>query len=272
MGIPEERQRDRKGADVRVVRFDRGSWGVVEGEVIRVTRGPGGTFTGRKVPLAEVKLLPPAEPTKIVCVGRNYREHAQEMGADVPAEPGLFLKVPNTLAAPGTCIPYPTFTHCFHYEGELAVVIGRRMRRVPEEKVLSYVLGYTCALDLTARDRQKTDLQWIRAKSADLFCPLGPWVETQLDPSDLFLRTIVNGEVRQEGRTSDMVFPVPRILSFVSSFMTLEPGDVVLTGTPKGVGELKVGDEVAVEIEGIGTLSVRIAPADSDSKTKDNDL
>lgn len=246
---------------MRIVRFNRGSWGVVDGEIIRVTRDPGGPFTGKKVSLAEAKLLPPAKPTKIVCVGRNYRKHAQEMGEEVPSEPGLFLKAPNSLAPPGAAIPYPSFTKSLHYEGELAVVIGRRMRNVSEEKALSYVLGYTCAIDLTARDCQKTDLQWIRAKSADLFCPLGPWVETELDPSDLQLRTFVNGEVRQDSRTSAMIFPIPVILSFITSFMTLEPGDVILTGTPEGVGELKPGDEVIVEIERIGRLSVHIAPS-----------
>ncbi|MGB9757722.1 MAG: fumarylacetoacetate hydrolase family protein [Candidatus Bipolaricaulaceae bacterium] len=243
---------------MKIVRFGRGSWGILEGESLQITRGPAGPFTGRKVPLSEAKLLPPAKPTKIVGVGRNYRKHAEEMGEEVPQEPGLFLKAPNALAAPGSLIPYPPFTKSLHYEGELAVVIGRRMRRVPEDKALSYVLGYTCALDLTARDVQKTDLQWIRAKSADNFCPLGPWVETDLDPSDLRLRTFVNGEVRQDARTSDMIFPVPFLLSYVSAFMTLEPGDVLLTGTPEGVGELHPGDEVAVEIEGIGRLSVRI--------------
>jgi 2-keto-4-pentenoate hydratase/2-oxohepta-3-ene-1,7-dioic acid hydratase in catechol pathway len=184
------------------------------------------------------------------------------MGEEVPPEPGLFLKAPNALAAPGAAIPYPSFTKSFHYEGELAVVIGRRMRRVPEEKALSYVLGYTCALDLTARDVQKTDLQWIRAKSADGFCPLGPWIETELDPSDLALRTLVNGEIRQNSRTSMMIFSIPFLLSYIARFMTLEPGDVLLTGTPEGVGELRVGDEVAVEIEGIGRLSVRIVPSE----------
>jgi len=247
---------------MKIVRFGRGSWGVLEGEIIRVTRGPGGPFVGKKVPLNEAKLLPPARPTKIVCVGRNYRKHAEEMGEEVPPEPGLFLKAPNALAAPGAAIPYPSFTKSFHYEGELAVVIGRRMRRVPEEKALSYVLGYTCALDLTARDVQKTDLQWIRAKSADGFCPLGPWIETELDPSDLALRTLVNGEIRQNSRTSRMIFSIPFLLSYITRFMTLEPGDVLLTGTPEGVGELRVGDEVAVEIEGIGRLSVRIVPSE----------
>jgi 2-keto-4-pentenoate hydratase/2-oxohepta-3-ene-1,7-dioic acid hydratase in catechol pathway len=243
---------------MKIVRFGRGSWGILEGETIRVTRGPGGPRLRKRIPLADAKLLPPARPTKIVCVGRNYRKHAQEMGEEVPAEPGLFLKAPNALAAPGSSLPYPPFTKSLHYEGELAVVIGRRMRRVPEEKALSYVLGYTCALDLTARDLQKTDLQWIRAKSADGFCPLGPWMATELDPFDLRLRTVVNGQIRQNSRTSAMIFSIPFLLSYVSRFMTLEPGDVLLTGTPEGVGELNPGDEVAVEIEGIGTLSIRI--------------
>lgn len=159
---------------MRIVRFGRGTWGVVEGETIRVTRGPDGPFSGKTVPLAEARVLPPAKPTKIVCVGRNYRKHAQKMGEEVPPEPGLFLKAPNALAAAGASIPYPSFTKILHYEGGLAVVIGRRMRRVPEEKALSFALGYTCALDLTARDVQKTDLQWIRAKSAEGFCPLSP--------------------------------------------------------------------------------------------------
>lgn len=243
---------------MKIVRFGNGSWGVVEGGIVRATRGLGGSLTGKTVPLNETKLLPPARPTKIVCVGRNYRKHAQEMGEDVPSEPGLFLKAPNALAAPGATIPYPRFTKAFHYEGELAVVIARRMRNVPEDEALSYVLGYTCALDLTARDVQKTDLQWIRAKSADGFAPLGPWMETDLDPMNTSLRTFVNKEKRQESRTSAMIFPVPKILAYVSAFMTLEPGDVVLTGTPEGVGELHVGDEVAVEIEGIGRLEVSI--------------
>lgn len=175
-----------------------------------------------------------------------------------PAEPGLFLKAPNALARPGAEIAYPQFTQLLHYEGELAVVIGRRMKAVPAEEALDHVLGYTCALDLTARDRQRTDLQWVRAKSADGFLPLGPWVETGLDPQALSISTRVNGELRQHGHTRDMIFPVAELLSHVSAFMTLLPGDVVLTGTPAGVGELHPGDRVEVEVEKIGSLSVRI--------------
>jgi len=208
----------------------------------------------------DVRLLPPARPTKIVCVGRNWRDHIREMGHpdEAPSEPGLFLKAPNALAPPGAEIAYPEFTRLLHYEGELAVVIGRRMKAVPPEMALDHVLGYTCALDLTARDRQRTDLQWVRAKSADGFLPLGPWVETDLDPQALSISTRVNGELRQLGHTRDMIFPVAALLSYVSTFMTLLPGDVVLTGTPSGVGELHPGDEVEVEVEGIGSLSVRI--------------
>ncbi len=246
---------------MRIVRFGRGTWGTIAGDQVRITRGPGGVETGRTRRLDEVRVLPPARPTKVVCVGRNYRDHIREMGhpAEVPTEPGLFLKAPNALAAPGGTIPYPPFTRALHYEGELAVVIGRRMKAVPERQALDYVLGYTCALDFTARDRQKTDLQWVRAKSADGFLPLGPWIETDLDPQSLSLRTYVNGELRQDGQTADMIFPVPFLLAYVSAFMTLMPGDVVLTGTPAGVGELHPGDEVEVVVAGIGSLSVRIA-------------
>ena len=245
---------------MRIVRFGRGTWGAVDGDRVWVTRGPGGRRTGRAFALDAVRLLPPARPTKIVCVGRNYREHIREMGHpdEAPTEPGLFLKAPNALAAPGATIPYPPFTRSLSYEGELAVVIGKSMRSVPEQTALDHVLGYTCAIDLTARDRQKSDLQWVRAKSADGFLPLGPWVETTLDPQHVSLRTRVNGELRQDGRTEDMIFPVSRILAFASSFMTLVPGDVVLTGTPAGVGELHPGDEVEITIDGIGALRVRI--------------
>lgn len=245
---------------MRIVRFGRGTWGVVDGDRVQVTRGPGSRPTGQSVRLDQIRLLPPACPTKIVCVGRNYRDHIREMGHpdETPGEPGLFLKAPNALASPGAEIPYPPFTTSFQYEGELAVVIGRRMRAVPAARASDGVLGYTCALDLTARDRQRTDLQWIRAKSADGLCPLGPWVETEVDPSDLSLRTYVNGELRQDGRTASMIFSIPDLLSYVSAFMTLEPGDVLLTGTPAGVGELHPGDRVEVTVEGIGTLAVRI--------------
>ncbi len=258
---------------MRLLRFAPEGFGVLEGEVVVETEGPLGKPTGRRYPLAEVTLLPPAKPSKIVCVGRNYLDHIREMapgfGGEVPEEPGLFLKAPNALARPGhpldpwataEAVPYPAFTQELHYEGELAVVIGKRMRKVPEEAALDHVLGYTAALDLTARDVQRKDLQWVRAKSADGFLPLGPWVETDLDPGATWVRTWVNGELRQEAPTSAMIFPVARILAYISSFMTLEPGDVVLTGTPQGVGPLAPGDRIRVEVEGVGSLYALIGP------------
>jgi len=193
-----------------------------------------------------------------VAVGRNYPAHAREMGHDPDPEPGLFLIAPNALVPHEGEIPYPKWTRELHYEGELAVVVGREMRGVSEDRALGYVLGYTAANDVTARDRQRTDLQWVRAKSADGFLPLGPWVETDLDPAAASVRTYVNGELRQEGNTSEMLFSVARVLSYISEFMTLYPGDVVLTGTPAGVGPLAVGDVVEVAVEGVGTLRNRV--------------
>ncbi len=257
---------------MKLVRFDQGKWGILEGETIYQTDGPGGNPTGDAFDIGSVQLRPPAEPSKIVCVGRNYLEHIRELGNDfgnnLPKEPGLFLKGLNTLADPanpaspdntGEAVPYPSFTSLLHYEGELAVVIGSQMKNVPEDRALEHVLGYTCALDVTARDVQKTDLQWVRAKSSDKFCPLGPWLVTDLEPQKTTVRTYINDQLRQEAPTSMMIFSVPKVLSYISSFMTLEPGDVVLTGTPEGVGELKRGDKVVVAVEGLGDLHTRIA-------------
>jgi 2-keto-4-pentenoate hydratase/2-oxohepta-3-ene-1,7-dioic acid hydratase in catechol pathway len=237
-------------------------WGILEEERIIVTNGPGGERTGNNYALDKVVLKAPANPTKIVCVGQNYVDHIKEMENDaenLPKEPGLFLKAPNALADPGESIPYPPFTKEFHYEGELAAVVGCVLKNVSEDEVLRCVLGYTIGIDLTARECQRNDLQWIRAKSADKFCPLGPWIETDLDPRDVGIRTVVSGRVAQDSRTSLMIFPVARILSYISSFMTLYPGDVVLTGTPSGVGPLQRGDEIAVTVEGVGTLVTRIS-------------
>ena len=229
-------------------------WGVIEDDMVQATEGPGGTRTGERSPLSAVRFHAPAFPGKIVCVGRNYYGHIREMGNDsdpLPEEPGLFLKGANALADPGLDIPYPHFTNELHYEGELAIVIGSRILSGSDDP-MKHVLGYTAGIDLTARDRQKKDLQWTRAKSADAFCPLGPWIETELDPSSTVVRTFVNGVMKQEGRTSDMIFPVPVILKYITTFMTLEAGDVVLTGTPEGVGELFPGDRVEVTVEGVG--------------------
>ena len=204
--------------------------------------------------------MPPCDPNVIVCVGKNYAKHIAEMGggSDLPSEPGLFLKGLNTLRGPGDAIPYPSWTEDLHFEGELAVVISRTMRNVPAATALEYVLGYTCACDVTARDRQRSDLQWIRGKGADGFCPVGPWLETDLDPSDVAVQTVVNGDLRQDGHTRDLIFDVPTVLSYISSFMTLGPGDLVLTGTPDGVGPLAVGDTVEVTVAGVGTLSLPV--------------
>lgn len=249
---------------MRLVKLEHGGrphWGQVEGDTVHLTSGMGAGRTGETVPLSGASLLAPAQPTKIVCVGRNYLDHIRELGndtGDLPAEPGLFLKGPNALAEPGGTVVYPDWTQNFHFEGELALVIGQRAQNLTPGEALGAVLGYTCGLDLTARDRQKTDLQWFRAKSADRFCPLGPWLETDLEPADLRVQTRVNGETRQDGRTSHMIFDVVQILTYVTRYVTLEPGDVVLTGTPEGVGPLVRGDTVEVEVEGIGVLTTHI--------------
>jgi 2-keto-4-pentenoate hydratase/2-oxohepta-3-ene-1,7-dioic acid hydratase in catechol pathway len=207
------------------------------------------------VPLSEARLLAPVQPSKIVCVGRNYREHAAELGNPMPSEPLLFFKAPSSLIGNGDSIELPPVSQRVEHEGELAVVIGRECRRVSDaENPLDYVLGYTCLNDVTARDLQKKDVQFTRAKSFDTFCPVGPFVETDLDPLDVQVETRVNGEVRQRGRTSVMAFPVPYLIRYISHIMTLVPGDVISTGTPAGVGPLADGDVCEVEVEGIGTL------------------
>ena len=237
-------------------------WGNLHGETIEVLQSMQGKATGEEQKLEAVRLLAPCEASIIICVGKNYAKHVREMGGDaLPQEPGLFLKALNTLADPEEGIPYPSWTENLHYEGELAIVISKTMHRVSEAEALDYVLGYTCACDVTARDKQRSDLQWARAKSADKFCPLGPWLETELDPSALQVQTRVNGELRQDGSTQDLIFSVPVILSYISHFMTLQAGDVVLTGTPDGVGALQVGDRVEVLVEGVGMLSNSIVEA-----------
>src|SRR5919107_5052957 len=206
--------------------------------------------------LSDAQLLPPVAPSKIVCVGRNYREHAAELGNEMPEEPLLFLKAPSTIVGDGDFIELPELSQRVEHEGELAVVIGRRARRLsPTDDPLAYVLGYTCLNDVTARDLQRQDVQFTRAKSFDTFCPVGPHVATGLDPLDLKVETRVNGRVRQSGRTSQMAFPVAHLVRYISHCMTLEPGDLIATGTPAGVGPLNDGDVVEVEVEGVGVLS-----------------
>lgn len=232
-------------------------FGIVEGDDVYTLEGDAanGPLPGiRAARLEEVELLAPVRPTKIVALGKNYRAHAAEMGSEVPAEPLIFLKPPSTVIGPEAPILLPSMSQRVDYEGELAVVIGRRAHRVPAEEALRYVLGYTCANDVTARDLQRKDEQWTRAKGFDTFCPLGPWVVTDVDPGQLTVVTRVNGQVRQQGNTVDLVFGVAELIAFITQVMTLEPGDVIMTGTPAGVGSLQPGDVVEVEIENIGVL------------------
>src|SRR5437764_1704874 len=206
------------------------------------------------IPLTEAHLLPPVNPSNIFCVGHNYREHAKELGNEVPADILIFLKPPSSLLAPEGKIVMPQISERVDYEGELAVVIGKKCRNVTENEALSLVRGYTCANDITARDLQKSDGQWTRGKGFDTFCPIGPFVSDEITPEALELETRVNGQVRQKGNTRDFIFSLPAVIRYISSVMTLLPGDVILTGTPAGVGPLNAGDTVEVEIEGIGTL------------------
>jgi 2-keto-4-pentenoate hydratase/2-oxohepta-3-ene-1,7-dioic acid hydratase in catechol pathway len=207
-----------------------------------------------KAPLSGVKLLAPALPSKIICVGRNYVEHAKELGNDVPSIPLIFMKPPSSIINPGDPIVLPPQSQQVEHEAELVVVIGRRGRNVTAEAAKNYVFGYTVGNDVTARDLQKTDDQWTRAKGFDTFCPFGPWIDTEFDVADAVITCKVNGQPRQMASTRDVVFGVPMLIAYVSSVMTLEPGDLIFTGTPAGVGPLKDGDEVVVEIEGLGVL------------------
>jgi 2-keto-4-pentenoate hydratase/2-oxohepta-3-ene-1,7-dioic acid hydratase in catechol pathway len=220
----------------------------------------GGNVFGRyrrdeaETPLAEVKLLAPSEPSKILCVGRNYVEHAKELGNEVPKVPLIFLKPPSSIINPDDTILLPPQSAQVEHEGELVVVIGKRGRHITAANAKKHILGYTIGNDVTARDLQRTDDQWTRAKGFDTFCPFGPWIDTEFDPADSVVTCRVNGQMRQMASTRDMVFNVGMLIAYVSSIMTLESGDLIFTGTPAGVGELKNGDEVVVEIEGLGVL------------------
>jgi 2-keto-4-pentenoate hydratase/2-oxohepta-3-ene-1,7-dioic acid hydratase in catechol pathway len=203
---------------------------------------------------ADVIFLAPCVPTKIVAVGLNYRDHARELGMQVPESPILFLKPPTSVIGPGESRVRPAMSSRVDYEAELGIVIRDRVSRIPPEASRDHILGYTCANDVTARDIQKKDGQWTRAKSFDTFCPIGPWIQTDLDPDDLLIESYVNGERRQSSRTSQFIFGVDILVSFISQVMTLEPGDLIITGTPAGIGSMQAGDEVEVRIEGIGCL------------------
>jgi 2-keto-4-pentenoate hydratase/2-oxohepta-3-ene-1,7-dioic acid hydratase in catechol pathway len=267
---------------VRIARFTTGEdpqYGVIAGELddqgqlgddaVIVALAGDPLYVGIKAleqehKVSDVRLLAPVLPrSKVVGIGRNYAAHAAEMGNDVPTEPLMFLKPNTSVVGPGDQIFYPPQTSDLHYEGELAVVIGRICRDVPPEQATDVIHGYTIANDVTARDLQKLDATWTRAKGFDSFCPLGPWIETDLDPDDFAkgrtVQTFLNGDVVQDGSTADLIFDIPTLIAAVSSVMTLLPGDVILTGTPDGVGPMQVGDEVEVAIEGLGSLANPVA-------------
>lgn len=220
----------------------------------------GGNVFGRyrrqeaETPLADVKLLAPSVPSKIICVGRNYVEHARELGNEVPKVPLIFMKPPSSIINPNDTVILPPQSAQVEHEGELVAVIGKRGRHITAENAKKHILGYTIGNDVTARDLQKSDGQWTRAKGFDTFCPFGPWIDTEFDPADSVVTCRVNGQMRQMASTRDMVFNVGVLIAYISSVMTLDPGDLIFTGTPAGVGELKHGDEVLVEIEGLGVL------------------
>jgi 2-keto-4-pentenoate hydratase/2-oxohepta-3-ene-1,7-dioic acid hydratase in catechol pathway len=247
---------------MRLVRFQtpkdepRPGWvyedqiGVIEGSIFGEYRR-----STAEIPIEAVRLLPPVQPSKVICVGRNYLAHAKEHNAEVPEIPLLFLKPPSSVIGIGDAIILPPQSNQVEHEAELVVVFGKRGRWITPEAVPEYVLGYTIANDVTARDLQFRDGQWTRGKGFDTFCPLGPWIDTEFDPTDALVTCQVNGEMRQMASTRDMIFNVVQLVAFVSSVMTLEPGDVLLTGTPAGVGPLKSGDVVDISIDGLGKLS-----------------
>jgi 2-keto-4-pentenoate hydratase/2-oxohepta-3-ene-1,7-dioic acid hydratase in catechol pathway len=262
---------------VRIARFsvsDQIAFGVLEGDpdagpdaapaqVTAIAGHPFGPFelSTAVFPLDEVRLLAPVVPSKVIGVGKNYAAHAREMGGAPPAEPVLFLKPSTSVVGPGDPVRLPALSTNVHYEAELAVVIGRLVREVPVERALDAVLGYTCGNDVTARDLQASDAQWTRGKGFDTFCPLGPWVQTDLDPRDLRIECKVDGVVVQHASTRDMLAGVAELVSYISAVMTLLPGDVILTGTPEGVGPITAGQTVEVTVGGVGTLTNPVVAA-----------
>ena len=214
--------------------------------------------TSERYDIEDVVILSPCTPTKVVAVGLNFRDHAKEMNMALPEEPLIFLKPPSSVIGHGDEIVLPEMSNQVEHEAELGVVIGTKAKNVHAEDAQRYILGYTCLNDVTARDLQRKDGQFTRAKGFDTFCPIGPWIETEIDPSDLAVECLVNGDVKQASRTSQFIHDVNELVSFISSVMTLEPGDVIATGTPKGVSKLSPGDEVTVRIEGIGDLTNKV--------------
>jgi len=245
---------------MRTCRFRHGvdeRWGVIEGDRVRPLNAEpwaGGLPEGKPLPLAEVTLLAPVRPTKVVCVGRNYQAHAREMGNEVPKQPLIFLKPPSSVIGPQEAIRCPPQSSDVQHEAELGVVLGRALSRAGPAEARQAIFGYTCVNDVTARDIQREEKQFTRAKGFDTFCPVGPWIDTSLDPAELAVVCRVNGSERQRGNTRDMAFDAYALLAFISNVMTLLPGDLVATGTPEGVGRLQPGDQVEVEVSGLGVL------------------
>jgi len=250
---------------MKIVRFSTGrktGYGVLDGESVAALQGSPFRVvkaTGERYRRDEVRLLASCRPSKIVAIGLNYRSHAEEMGNPLPETPLTFLKPSTAVIGPDDEVLYPTMSSRVDFEGELGVVIGKLARRISRERAMDYVFGYTCFNDVTARDLQSKDGQWTRAKGFDTFAAMGPHIETDLDPDDVPLETRLNGEVKQRSNTSDLIFSVAELIAFVSSVMTLLPGDVIATGTPSGVGPMQVGDTVEVELGGIGVLRNRVA-------------
>lgn len=236
---------------------------LAEGDIAVITGDPlysGIKPTGQVVPLSQVRLLAPVLPrSKVVCIGKNYADHAKEMGGEVPDEPIIFLKPNTSVIGPDDTIVWPGMSERVDFEGELAIVIGRICKDVPKERANDVIFGYTIGNDVTARDLQKKDGQWTRAKGFDTFCPLGPWIETEFVPGDQAITTTLNGEIKQSGRLSDMINGIPEIINFVTQVMTLLPGDVILTGTPAGIGPMPEKSIVTVAIEGLGELTNRVS-------------
>lgn len=237
-------------------------YGLIEGEsVLEISGVPWGPWsrTSRAVRLADVRLLAPVDPSKIVCIGRNYAAHAAELGNEVPKEPLMFLKPPSSISGPEEAIVLTKYSKRVEHEGELAIVMGRRCSQLSDtDDPLGHVFGYTCLNDVTARDLQASDVQFTRAKGFDTFCPVGPHIETALDPSNVFVETYVNGARHQSGSTSLMIYPPGFLIRWISRMMTLMPGDVIATGTPAGVGPLVAGDTVEVRVAGVGVLRNRV--------------
>lgn len=233
-------------------------YGFVEGDKVCCLEttflDPNNKPTNTWLPLAELTLLAPVEPNKVICVGLNYALHIQEMKHDLPDDPVIFIKPQTCIIGPEESIIYPKISQRVDYEAELAVIIGEKMKNISEEEAAKGIFGYTCANDVTARDLQKKDGQWTRGKSFDTFCPIGPWIVTDIDPNQLDIQLLLNGEVKQSSNTKHFITSIPKLVSFISQVMTLYPGDIVLTGTPEGVGPMQPGDEVIVRIQSIGEL------------------